>query len=217
MDTSWLHDEVMARKPDRAQYWDAAYGEGDDTRGWYQLRPAMSLQMLDAADVCATDSVLDVGGGASPLAGFLIDRGFADLTVLDISATSLRYARQRLGPKAERVRWLTADVLTWRPERQYQVWHDRAVFHFLTDSQDRRQYLRVLHACTAPAAAAVFGCFAPDGPRRCSGLPVIGYAPQDLAGQLGSPWMLVTQAREEHVTPWGATQPFAWSAFRRQR
>jgi hypothetical protein len=177
----------------------------------------MSLQMLDAAGVCATDSVLDVGGGASPLAGVLLDRGFADITVLDISAMSLRYARQRLGPKAERVRWLATDVLTWRPERQYQVWHDRAVFHFLTDSQERRQYLRVLHACTALGSTAVFGCFAPDGPRQCSGLPVIGYAPQDLAGQLGSTWMLVTQAREEHVTPWGATQPFTWSAFRRQR
>jgi hypothetical protein len=122
----------MARKPDPAGHWDAAYAQGADTRSWFQLRPAMSLQMLDTAGVSARDGVLDVGGGASPLAGILLGRGFADLTVLDISATVLQYARRRLGPQAERVRWLRADVLTWRPQRRYQVWHDRAVFHFLT-------------------------------------------------------------------------------------
>lgn len=207
----------MARKPDPAGHWDAAYAQGDDSRSWFQLQPAISLQMLDAAGASAPDSVLDVGGGASPLAGVLLDRGFADVTVLDISAIGMQYARQRLGPRAAQARWLTADILTWRPPRSYQVWHDRAVFHFLTDSQDRRQYLQALHAATAASAVAVFGCFALDGPQHCSGLPVARYGADELAGQLGSTWTLITGVREEHITPAGATQPFTWAAFRRQR
>ena len=206
----------MARKHDPAGHWDAAYAQGVDTRSWFQLQPAMSLQMLDTAGVSARDSVLDVGGGASPLAGVLLGRGFAEVTVLDISATALQYARRRLGSRAGRVRWLTADVLTWRPRRRYQVWHDRAVFHFLTGSTDQRRYLHTLESATAAGAVAVFGCFALDGPQRCSGLPVARYGPRELAGQLGSDWTLIAQDREEHITPAGAAQPFTWAAFRRQ-
>ncbi len=129
----------------------------------------------------------------------------------------MRYARRRLGrPQAERVRWLRADVLTWHPQQRYQVWHDRAVFHFLTGSKDQRRYLHTLGSATAASAVAVFGCFALDGPRHCSGLPVARYGPRELAGQLGSGWTLFAQHREEHVTPAGATQPFTWAAFRRQ-
>jgi trans-aconitate methyltransferase len=207
---------MMASKPDPARHWDAAYARGADTRSWFQLQPAMSLQMLDTAGVSARDSVLDVGGGASPLAGVLLGRGFADVTVLDISATALQYARRRLGPQAERVRWLTANVLTWRPQRRYQVWHDRAVFHFLTRGKDQRRYLHTLESATAAGAVAVFGCFALDGPQHCSGLPVARYGPRELAGQLGSDWTLIAQDREEHITPAGAAQPFTWAAFRRQ-
>jgi trans-aconitate methyltransferase len=206
---------VVARTPDPAGHWDDAYAQGAGTRSWFQLQPAMSLQMLDAAGVSAGDSVIDVGGGASPLAGVLLGRGFADVTVLDISATGMQYARRRLGPQAERVRWLRADVLAWRPQRRYQVWHDRAVFHFLTGSRDRRRDLHTLDLATAAGAVAVFGCFALDGPQYCSGLPVTRYGPRELAAQLGG-WRLVAQDREEHITPAGAVQPFTWAAFRRQ-
>jgi trans-aconitate methyltransferase len=206
----------MARKPDPAGHWDAAYAQGADTRSWFQLQPAMSLQMLDIAGVSARDSVLDVGGGASPLAGVLLGRGFTDVTVLDISATGRQYAQRRLGPQAERVRWLTADVLTWRPQRRYQVWHDRAVFHFLIGTQDRQRYLHTLESATAAGAVVMFGCFALDGPQHCSGLPVARYGPRELAAQLGGGWALIAQDREEHITPAGATQPLTWAAFRRQ-
>ena len=177
----------------------------------------MSLLMLDTAGVSAHDSVIDVGGGASPLVDALLSREFDDITVLDISATGMQYARWRLGPHARRVQWVVADVLTWQQQRRYQVWHDRAVFHFLTGSQARQQYLRTLHSATASTAIAVFGCFAPDGPQRCSGLPVARYSADELAAELGSPWTLITCAREEHITPAGAVQPFTWAAFRRQR
>lgn len=113
-----------------------------------------------------------LGGGASPLAQTLLNRGFDNITVLDFSVAGMQYAQRRLGPRAEQVRWLTADVLTWQPERRYQAWHDRAVFHFLTTSRQRRDYTHPLNAATDPGAVAVIGCFAPDGPEQCSGLPV---------------------------------------------
>jgi hypothetical protein len=206
----------MVAKPGGAAHWDGAYAEGVTTRSWFQQHAAMSLRMLDSAGVSAEDSMIDVGGGASPVAGALLSRGFADITVLDISATGLQHARRRLGPQAGHVQWLRADILTWRPQRRYQTWHDRAVFHFLTTGPARQQYLQTLRAATTPHAAAVFGCFAPDGPQHCSGLPVARYSPQELAGQLGSEWTLITQDREEHITPAGMAQPFTWAAFRRQ-
>jgi hypothetical protein len=138
------------------------------------------------------------------------------VTVLDISAAGLQHARRLLGPRAPRVRWIVADVRAWRPPRRYQVWHDRAVFHFLTGRQDRRRYLDTVNATTAAGAVMVIGCFAPDGPRYCSGLPVARYGPRDLAAQLGGRWALIAHAREEHITPAGAVQPFTWAAFRQQ-
>jgi hypothetical protein len=206
----------MAGGRDLAAHWDEAYAQGETTRSWFQRQPGMSLRMLAAAGVAAADSVIDVGGGASALAGALLDRGFGDITVLDVSAAGIAAARQRLGARADQVQWLVADLLAWQPSRQYRVWHDRAVFHFLTTAQDRRQYLRALDAATGPGAAAVFGCFAPDGPQRCSGLPVARYLAADLAGQLGVQWTLIRQDREEHRTPAGVIQPFTWAALRRQ-
>ena len=196
-----------------AFHWDDTYAAGETTRSWYQQHPGMSLRMFDAAGVQADASVIDVGGGASPLAGALLERGFGDVTVLDISAAGMAYARRRLGARAEQVTWLVTDVRTWKPRRRYAVWHDRAVFHFLISAEDRRQYVRTLEAATEPGTVAVFGLFAPDGPQRCSGLPVARYSAQDLAGELGSRWTLIAQDREEHRTPAGATQPFTWAAL----
>ena len=205
----------MATEPDQAARWDDAYALGDAARSWFQATPRMSMRMLDAADVTATDSLIDVGGGASPLAGALLERGFGDVTVLDISAVALRQARQRLGPHDGRVHWIIADIRTWQPPRRFQAWHDRAVFHFLTAAPDRQQYLRAMNAATGGNAVAVFGCFAPDGPLQCSGLPVARYGPQELADELGPGWTLIADDRELHITPPGLTQPFTWVALRR--
>lgn len=206
----------MADQAEAAAHWDAAYAQGDDTRSWFEKQPDMSLRMLDAAGVSAADALIDVGGGASRLTGALLDRGFRDLTVLDISAAGMRHARDRLGSRADQVHWLTADVLSWHPQRRYQAWHDRAVYHFLTTGEQRQQYLRTLDAATGPGAAAVFGCFAPDGPQHCSGLPVARYTPAHLACQLGATWQLTGQDREEHITPAGTIQPFTWITLRKQ-
>ena len=206
----------MADHAQAAAHWDAAYAQGDDTRTWFEKCPAMSLQMLDSAGVAAADALIDVGGGASPLAGALLDRGFGDLTVLDISAAGMQYARDRLGSRAGQVHWVTADVLSWHPQRRYRAWHDRAAYHFLTTDEDRQRYLQTLDAATAPGAIAVFGCFAPDGPQSCSGLPVARYSPAQLARQISDRWLLISQDREEHITPAGIIQPFTWIALRRQ-
>lgn len=197
-------------------HWDDAYAAGEGTCNWFQQHPHMSLRMLDAARVPADASVVDVGGGASPLAGALLDRGFRDITVLDFAAAGVAYARRRLGEQAQGIQWLDADVRTWEPPRCYRVWHDRAVFHFLTTAEDRRQYLRTLDSATEPGAIAVFGCFAPDGPLKCSGLPVARYSSLDLADHLGTQWTLISHAREEHVTPADAIQPFCWTALRKR-
>jgi len=206
----------MAGKSGAAARWDSAYSQGDDTRSWFEEQPGMSLRMLSSAGVLVAGAVIDVGGGASSLAGALLDRGFRDITVLDISAAGMQYARRRLGPRAGQVQWLTSDVLTWRPRRRYQAWHDRAVFHFLTTARQRQEYLQTLRAATAAGAIAVFGCFAPDGPQHCSGLPVARYSPQQLADELGGEWLLISQDREEHITPAGTIQPFTWAALRKQ-
>ena len=207
----------MATEPELAAHWDEAYARGDTTRSWFQAAPQMSLRMLDAAGVTAADSVIDVGGGASSLAGALLGRGFRDVTVLDISAAAIEHARRRLGPQADQVGWLTADIRGWRPARRFAAWHDRAVFHFLTAEPGRRDYLRALSAGTAPGAVAVIGCFAPDGPPTCSGLPVARYSPGELAAELGRGWALIAEDREEHITPAGLVQPFTWAALRRTR
>jgi trans-aconitate methyltransferase len=206
----------MADQAETAAHWDAAYAQGDGTRSWFEKHPDMSLRMLNAARVSAVDALIDVGGGASPLTTVLLDRGFGDLTVLDISAAGMQHARDRLGPRADQVHWVTADVLSWHPQRHYQAWHDRAVYHFLTTDEHRQQYLHTLDTATAPDTIAVFGCFAPDGPQRCSGLPVARYGPAQLARQIGTKWLLISQDREEHITPAGTIQPFTWIALRRQ-
>jgi trans-aconitate methyltransferase len=198
-----------------ASHWDDTYAAGETTCSWFEPHPRMSLRMFDAAGVTAAARVVDVGGGASPLAGVLLDRGFGDITVVDFSAAGMAYAQRRLGARAERVRWVAADVRNWAPEIRYHVWHDRAVFHFLTRTEDRRQYLQALDYATEPGAIAVFGCFAPDGPRHCSGLPVARYSSLDLADQLGTQWMVISHAREQHVTPTDAIEPYCWTALRK--
>ncbi|MDI1462154.1 class I SAM-dependent methyltransferase [Catellatospora sp. KI3] len=200
----------MAQPIGATAHWQAVY-DRTDTRSvsWYQDEPAMSLRLLSAAGVRPGSSVIDVGGGASTLVDALLDRGVTDVTVLDVAETALDAARRRLGDRAGVAHWMARDLLTWSPLRRYAVWHDRAVFHFLTDPADRDRYRRVLEAALLPNGQAVLGVFAPDGPQTCSGLPVARYDAQELAARF--PGFRVEQAeREEHRTPAGQVQPFTW-------
>jgi trans-aconitate methyltransferase len=198
-----------------AQHWDAAYALGDTTRSWYQERAQQSLEMLDRCGVATSDSLVDVGGGASVLVDDLLGIGFVDVTVLDISAAALEVARTRLGTSSASVTWLAENLLDWQPMRTFDVWHDRAVLHFLTEQDDRSRYCAALDAATVPGSVAVIATFAPEGPERCSGLPVRRYGFDDLQALLGSRWSLLSNAREAHTTPSGGDQPFTWAAFRR--
>jgi len=200
----------MAARQGDASHWDQVYGQGDSSRSWYQTRPTMSLRMLQLAGTRPSDSLIDIGGGAAPLVDGLLDRGFTDLTVLDISQAGLRYAQQRVGPAARRVSWVLADVLSWQSERRYRLWHDRAVFHFLTDSHAQQRYLNTLTEAVESGGRIVIATFAADGPSQCSGLPVTRYSPDSLAERLGHRFTVLATEREEHQTPSGATQPFTW-------
>jgi len=198
-----------------ADYWDQIYRRGVATRSWFQQAPIPSLAMLDAAGVTAGDSVIDVGGGASPLVDSLLARGHHDVTVLDISTVALSVAQQRLADRALRVQWVVTDLLRWQPDRTYRVWHDRAALHFLTDDTARQQYRRVLTAATEPDSIAIIAEFAPEGPGSCSGLPVARYGADDVTALLGPEWKLLTSRSQQHRTPAGARQEFTWATLRR--
>jgi len=200
---------------DPAGHWDTAYAHGHSTRSWFQDRPAASLRMLEGAAVSVRDSLIDVGGGASTLVDALLDRGWVDLTVLDVSAAGLRTAQKRLGSAADRVQWLAADLLAWEPQCRYAAWHDRALLHFFATSKDQDRYRDVLQAATTTGSVAVFGTFALDGPPSCSGLPVTRYSVDDLAAFVGQRWVPLASEQEQHHTPAGNIQPFTWASFRR--
>ena len=165
---------------ERPQDWDSRYSGAEATGvSWYQAEPAMSLAFIDRLSVPKGAPVIDVGGGASLLVDRLVARGYRDLAVLDVSSTALEIARHRLGDAAP-VRWLHQDLLSWQPERRYALWHDRAVFHFLTDAAERAKYLTIMRQTLGDSGALIIATFASDGPERCSGLPVARYDAVDL-------------------------------------
>ncbi len=174
----------------------------------------MSLDLLDDLGIGPESSVVDVGGGESVFVDRLVARGFRDLTVLDVSDAALAVARRRVGSSG-RVTWLVQDVLAWRPERRYDLWHDRAVFHFLAGGEVD-EYLAVLEGALSPGGAIILGTFALEGPPSCSGLPVTRYSVDDLATVLGGGFEVVARRSELHRTPAATEQVFTWVAARRR-
>lgn len=198
------------------RHWDRVYAEGDEERSWYQEHAEVSARLISTGGDRA-DSVIDVGGGASTLVDDLVAMGYRDLTVLDISARALDLARSRLGFRASEVQWVTADLLTWTPANRYDIWHDRAVLHFLTDPSEHARYRDRLQAATAAGSRVVIGVFGPHGPQRCSGLPVLRFDAADLADVLGPAFTLTHSFTQLHQTPAGAEQEFLWATARRNR
>lgn len=205
-------------KTDRQEYWDHVYEEKSPTAvSWFQPTPEPSLLALTLLGAAPTASFIDVGGGASNLVDALLEQGWSDLTVLDIAEQALDASKTRLGPLANKVKWISADITQWKPGRTFDVWHDRAVFHFLTEQEQRDAYRRALTQGTAPGSDIIVATFALDGPEKCSGLPVERYDATTLASELGDKFHLLKDWRDEHVTPWGVAQPFTWCAFRRTK
>lgn len=199
----------------RRAHWERVYAEkGEDALSWFEPRAETSLALLDAAGV-APQAVIDVGAGTSRFVDALLERGVPDITLLDLSEAALARTRARLGPDAARVRFVAADVTTWTPDRPYDLWHDRAAFHFLVDPDERAAYLARLASALRPGGHALIATFAADGPERCSGLPVQRYDPDDLAATLGPGFALREARRIAHRTPWGTEQRFQASLFRR--
>jgi len=201
---------------DRTSHWEKVYTtKAEDEVSWFQENPTTSLRLIRNAGASSDSRVIDIGGGASRLVDALLEQGFRALTVLDISASALETARTRLGTAGSKVEWIVADATKWTPERSYDLWHDRAAFHFLTEPADRNAYINRLRLAVAPGGQVIIGTFALDGPEKCSGLPVQRYDSRSLAEVLGPAFELADGHAELHRTPWGSIQPFQFSRFRR--
>jgi trans-aconitate methyltransferase len=201
----------------RRAHWQNVYtSKAENEVSWFQETPAPSLELITAAGATHASAIIDIGGGASRLVDALAAQGFADLTVLDLSAAALAAAGVRLGDRALSVQWIAADTTVWQPSRSYDIWHDRAAFHFLTTEADRAAYVARLARGLKPGGHAIIATFAPDGPERCSGLPVQRYDAEGLGRALGSGFRLIGMRRHQHATPWGSSQAFQFSTFRRE-
>lgn len=200
----------------RSAHWENVYAtKGETEVSWFQDSPAISLALIRDANPDPTATIIDIGGGASRLVDALLREGYRSLAALDLSANALEAARARLGPAASNVDWIVSDVTTWRPTRPYDVWHDRAAFHFLTEPRDRAAYVERLQSAVRPGGQIIIGTFALDGPEKCSGLPVQRYDGKSLAAEFGAAFELIETRGEIHNTPWKSTQAFQFSRFRK--
>ena len=200
------------------QHWEQVYqSKAADAVSWYQAHPTTSLAFIADSALALDAPIIDVGGGASTLVDHLLELGYSNVTVLDISAPALLQAQARLGAaKARQVHWLAEDVTRFAPSRSYALWHDRAVFHFLTDDAARGDYIATVRRSLAPGGTVIVATFAADGPDRCSGLQVTRYDADTLSALFGSGFERVATGRDMHVTPWGSTQAFTYLRLRRR-
>jgi hypothetical protein len=204
----------------REDHWDQVYRDRQDAAlTWFEEVPSLSLRLV-AETAAPSDAIIDVGGGASRLVDALLEAGFGDITVLDLSAEAIAVSRARLGPRAEDVAWIVADMTTWTPDRTYRVWHDRAAFHFLTTDIERDAYITRMADAVVSGGSAILSTFAEDGPEMCSGLAVARYAPRDLERRIEAcapgAFRAVASTRWTHVTPKGREQRFQYSVLRRR-
>lgn len=208
----------VATMTDRAGHWERLYTEQQPSEvSWYQVEPALSLELIAATGIGPDGRLIDVGGGASVLVDRLVARGYRHVTVLDISPTALHRAQERLGPAAAQVTWRTGDITAVDlPPAAFDVWHDRAVFHFLTDADDRRAYVRAAAKALGVGGHLVVATFAIEGPPRCSGLEVVRYSPETLQETFQPSFELVEARQELHTTPRQRSQAFVYVRFRRR-
>ena len=203
--------------PDRKLHWEKVYGSKQPIEvSWFQQDPLLSLRLIGNAQLDPGDAIIDVGGGASTLVDHLCDAGFTSIAVLDISGQALSQARQRLAERASDVEWYEHDVTSFEPPREFSLWHDRAVFHFLTEKADRQKYVDVLRKAIKPGGHLVIMTFALDGPLKCSGLDIVQYDAAKINAELGKGFVLAESGHESHFTPAGNEQKFAYFRYIRQ-
>ncbi len=201
---------------DRQRHWENVYTTKDEKEvSWFEESPAISLALIRSTGLNTDSSIIDIGAGASRLVDALIDEGFEAVTVLDLSEKAITIAKARLVALDTRVKWVVADVTKWEPSETYDVWHDRAALHFLTEPKDRVAYAERVHSAVRLGGHVIIGTFAPDGPERCSGLQVVRHDAASLSEMLGSEFDLIESRPYSHRTPTGATQRFQFSRLRR--
>jgi len=202
---------------DRISHWENVYANrSPDELGWFQIEPTLSLELITKEELSTDASIIDVGGGASTLSLKLFDAGYKNLTILDISAISLNHSKEVFGESADKVTWIESDITEFNPTHSYDVWHDRAVFHFLLDADDRAHYVDVLNNTLNVGGYLVLAAFAVGGPEKCSGQEIIQYDITTLAHELGSGYRLLEQRSEQHNTPDGNEQQFNYFRFIRE-
>jgi SAM-dependent methyltransferase len=202
---------------DARSHWEDSYSnKTPDEVSWYEPRPQRSVELIRATGLGHDARILDVGGGASSLAAQLLGMGYTDLTVADISPAALAHAKAELGSDAARITWIEADVRTRDFGRRYDLWHDRALFHFMVSRADREGYLDVLRRTLRPTGHLVIATFGPQGPTRCSGLPVRRYGAENLLSVLGEDFVLASARLATHRTPSGASQQFLYARLLRR-
>ena len=196
----------------RQQHWQTIYTKKDVTKvSWFQEHADTSLGIIQKYEPDKDAHIIDIGAGASPLVDDLLDAGYKNIEVLDISTQALDIARQRLGSRQEDIVWRTADILDAKlPEKSYDVWHDRAVFHFLTQPEDRERYVNQVLAALKPGGKVIISTFGPDGPLQCSGLPIVRYNHDSLHNEFGTAFNLMEHGEEDHLTPDGSVQKFVY-------
>lgn len=201
----------------RKSHWNGAYeGKAEGEVSWFQSKPERSLELIDRSGIPHSGTLIDVGGGASLLVDYLVRDGFKNITVLDISSVALRTAQTRLGEPVKSIDWVEADITQFQTTKHFDLWHDRAVFHFLTQTSERKRYINLLHQTIKPGGHVIIAAFTMGGPKKCSGLDIVQYDAIKLSQELGEVFTLIEQEDELHITPSGNEQAFGYYHFKRQ-
>ena len=209
---------MIFTKRNSKEHWERVYRKNEPAKvGWHQDPPELSLKLIKSTGIKIDAEIIDVGGGTSLMPGLLLDQGYQNLSVLDISGPAINKAKTQLGEKSINIKWIEADVTDHPFAEQYDIWHDRAVFHFLTDAGDRQKYVTALSNALKINGHLVMATFSPDAPPKCSGLPVARYTPKTLHQEIGRNFEMINTMDELHTTPSGVKQAFIYCHFRRRR
>jgi trans-aconitate methyltransferase len=201
-------------KLDRKKHWETVYEtKNPDQVSWTQETPKTSLEFIDSFGLKKTAKIIDIGGGDSKLVDYLLDEGFENITVLDISAKSLEKAKNRLGEKANKVNWIVSDITAFEPSMTYDVWHDRATFHFLTTTEQIKKYMKTARKSVCGFLA--IGTFSKNGPEKCSGLEIMQYNEEELTAELKDGFDKIKCVTKDHLTPFDTKQNFLFCSFKR--
>lgn len=198
-------------------HWENVYNENaPDEVSWYRTAHESSLRLIEKTGAGKDDWIIDVGAGASTWVDQLLAQRYKKIALLDVSAKALAYTRARLGEAAQQIEWIESDIKDFRPQHPFKVWHDRAVFHFLTHPQDRRSYVETLKSALCPEGHVIIATFAVGGPTQCSGLDIVQYDASKLSDELGESFELIESQNETHRTPWDSEQKFIYCHFQRK-